>query len=560
MRNKGNIRYDRVRSYFWLNRKPFIIATITGIIYNGLMAFIPILQGKLIDSFSVSINLKRIISLAISFLVIVVFVQINRMLKRFYVRDFANRMVLQMRNVSFKNMISDDIYSFMNESKGDIMNKNLSDINDSADGVRKMLTEVYDSIIMMLGYFISLFIMDWMISLFIAFFMVLSILVARLMKGFIYKTTSEYKKAFSKSKDVTLNSLKNELYYRGFGVCTQYDRLYERTQNELEKKSIKALLFKGSLEPIYQAIGLMALAFVIYFAGKKVMDGLWPIGTMSAFLTTFTLLATKTSKVGKVFNAASSFEVSWKRCLPYLRPKASLENTNIPDGNDLIVSDLSFGFDQSFMLKNISFLAHKGQMIGICGMVHSGKSTLCAALSGLYEYEGSIKLLGLELKENKDKIIKPFISYAPAEVEIFNDTIGYNIAFENKDVSAELKMSCLYDEVCKMPEGQNTILSHSTENLSGGQKKRLQIARCLYQSPSLIALDDPFNAIDIKMSEEILDNIKNNYSNSIVVIVNNQKEILKKMDKILFLKHDSYLMGSYDELATDEAFIRVIGG
>lgn len=121
-------------------------------------------------------------------------------------------------------------------------------------------------------------------------------------------------------------------------------------------------------------------------------------------------------------------------------------------------------------------------------------------------------------------------------------------------------MSCLYDEVCKMPEGQNTILSHSTENLSGGQKKRLQIARCLYQSPSLIALDDPFNAIDIKMSEEILDNIKNNYSNSIVVIVNNQKEILKKMDKILFLKHDSYLMGSYDELATDEAFIRVIGG
>lgn len=269
MRNKENIRYDRVRSYFWLNRKPFIIATITGIIYNGLMAFIPILQGKLIDSFSVSINLKRIISLAISFLVIVVFVQINRMLKRFYVRDFANRMVLQMRNVSFKNMISDDIYSFMNESKGDIMNKNLSDINDSADGVRKMLTEVYDSIIMMLGYFISLFIMDWMISLFIAFFMVLSILVARLMKGFIYKTNSEYKKAFSKSKDVTLNSLKNELYYRGFGVCTQYDRLYEIAQNELEKKSIKALLFKGSLEPIYQAIGLMALAFVIYFAGKR---------------------------------------------------------------------------------------------------------------------------------------------------------------------------------------------------------------------------------------------------------------------------------------------------
>lgn len=75
-----------------------------------------------------------------------------------------------MRRVSFKNLITDDISTFITESKGDIMNKNLSDIKDSAEGVRKILTEVYDSIILMLGYLISLMIMDWKTTLVITIF------------------------------------------------------------------------------------------------------------------------------------------------------------------------------------------------------------------------------------------------------------------------------------------------------------------------------------------------------------------------------------------------------
>ena len=193
-------------------------------------------------------------------------------------------------------------------------------------------------------------------------------------------------------------------------------------------------------------------------------------------------------------------------------------------------------------------------------MIQREKSTLGGALSGLYDYEGSIKLLGLELKENKNSLIDHYISYAPAEVEIFNDTIKYNIAFENKDVEHELKMADLYDDVKEFPLKENEVLSNLAENLSGGQKKRLQIARCLYGSPKLIILDDPFNAIDIKMSVDILNNIQNNYQESILVIINNQKEILSQMDKIIFLFNDSCIVGTYDELLQNEDFLSILGG
>lgn len=556
-----DIRYDKISTYFKLNKKSFILATIAGVIFNGLMAFVPLVQGELINAYKAQKDAKYIILFALSFLAFIVFIQVNRYLKRYFVRDFSNRMVLQMRTVSFQNLIKDDISEFSKTSKGDIMSKTLLDIKDCAEGVRKMLTEVYDSVILMLGYLISMMIMDYKVTLIISIFLSASIIVANLMKKAIFKTTSEYKKTFSKAKDVTLNSLKNEVYYRGFGVSNFYYQKYQDTQDNLEKKSITSMIFKSSLEPTYQAIAFIGMLFVIYMCGKKVIDDVWLIGTFSAFLSTYVLVANKVSKVGKIFNAYTTFKVSCKRCSPYLKSKEKQKEIAYPtDKLDLDVNNLSFGFDKDFVLHNISFHLEKGQSLGICGMIHSGKSTLGAALSGLYNYDGNIKLQGVELKEVRNDIGNNFISYVPSEVEIFNDTIKYNVAFEDKDIFKEMALSCLDQDVNNFENKENEVLSHSTTNLSGGQQKRLQIARSLYNNPKLIVMDDPFNAIDLDMSVKITENIINNYKNSIFVLINNQKEILKKLDYIIFLKNDTYLFGTYDELMKDKDFLNLIGG
>lgn len=554
-------QYDKISTYFKLNKKSFIIATITGIIFNGLMAFVPIVQGKLIDAYKEQEDVKYIIYFAIAFLAFVIFIQVNRYFKRYYVRDFYNRMVLQMRTVSFQNLITDDIKEFSNTSKGDIMDKNLSDIKDSAEGVRKILTEVYDSVILMLGYLISMFIMDYKTTLIICAFLVLSIVVANIMKKLIYKSTSEYKKAFFATKDVTLNSLQNEIYYRGFGVSKSYNQKYRDSQDKLEKKSIKAMILKSSLEPTYQAIALIGLFFVIYMCGMKVMNETWLIGTFSAYLTTYVLVANKTSKVGKIFNAITTLKVSWKRCSSYLKAKEPPKEITYPtDKLRLEVNNLTFGFDQSFVLHNISFHLNKGETLGVCGMIHSGKSTLGAALSGLYDYDGSIKLQGVEVKEVRNDLANNFISYAPSQTEIFNDTIRYNIAFENAEVNKEIHLSYLDEDINSFENKEDELLSHSIANLSGGQQKRLQISRGLYNSPKLIVMDDPFNAIDLEMSKKITDNIIKEYKESIFVLINNQKEILQKMDYIIFLKHDSYIYGTYEEMMKDLDFLKLIGG
>lgn len=554
------IEYDKIRTYFVLNKGAFLLASISGILYNVLMVLVPYAQGSLIDCFQEGESKEQIILYAILFLLLVGFIQVNRYLKRYFVRDFSNKMVLQMRQVSFNNLLLCNVEDLSSNSKGDIMTKNLSDIKDSAEGVRKTLTEVYDTFILMIGYFISMMILDYKTTLIVTLFILLSIGLSSLLKKKVYKATSSYKTAFANSKDATINCLKNELYYRGMGVSNNYEQDYEVKMNELEKKSIQAMVLKGSLEPFYKAIALIGLFFVIYYSSKKVMDGIWLIGTLSAYLTTYMLVARKASKVGKLMNAITSFKVSWKRCLPYLKTRDEKQKLEVGQNEKLMVKDLCFGLNENFVLRHINFEINKGKCLGICGVVRSGKSTLGAALSGLYPYEGNIQLYDVELKEVRNKILDNFIAYAPSQCEIFNDTVAYNIGFGKENVNESLRDACLEKEIKELRNQEHELISHSAVNLSGGQQKRLQIARCLESNAKLIILDDPFNAIDLEMTSQIMDNIKNKYKDSILILINNKKEMMEKMDNILFLNKKEATFGTFDSLMSNPEFVKLMGG
>lgn len=557
---ENDIRYDKVSTYIKLNKKTFIIASISGIIFNSLMALVPIIQGRLLDSFVDNKNIKYIIYFALTFLLFVLYVQFNRFLKRYFIRDFSNKMVLQMRRVCFKNMLLSDIKTFSLDTKGDIMNKNLQDIKDSAEGIRKVFTEIYDTIILLIGYFISMIYMSPTITLYVTGFIILSMIFAHSLKKIIYKNTKEYKKVFSKTKDETLYLLQNEVYYRGFGVSENYHNKYKETLNDLEKKSRKALIYKSSFEPLYQAVALIGLFFIIYFGGKNYLAGIWAIGTFQAYITTYALVSTKASKTGKLFNSFQSFKVSWNRVKPFLIMNNSYERLDIKNKDiALSVKDMSFGFDDKFSVKNITLELNEGEILGVCGKIHSGKSTFIASLCGLYDYSGSIKLLGYELKENRNKFIDNFITYSKSTNEIFSDIIKYNISFDKECQKDALEDSMIYDDINSFPNKDKEILSHSNVNLSGGQQKRLCMARCLNQNSYLTILDDPFNAIDISMAKRIVDNIKKR-KHQMFVIVSNQKEILMKFDKILFLKEDGYIFSKYNEIKDNPEFLNMIGG
>lgn len=562
--------YDKPLTYFSINKKLVIGLCITDFLFNALMCLIPVMQGQAINALTVGKSTGIIVRTVGLFLGLVLFVQLNRYFKRYWGRLFTSRMALTMRKVSFHNIVQMDMDYFRNHSKGDIMNKVMSDVDDLSDGISKMTTESFDTVVLLLGYCITMLIMDWKLTLILLVFILGSIVSVKAFKKLIYKYSKDYKEYLSHTKDVTLRDIKNEIYYRGYGVSEEFQEDFTKSQEILEKKGRLAFIFQGTLEPIYGILTWLGLFFLVWIGGNRVIAGDFQIGDFSAYLTTYLLVAHKSSRIGRVYGWYQNMRVSWERCKPFLgnyedrRAEFMLPSKKTPNVTErehvaaqevLVAKDFSFGFDESFSIPIMNFTAKNGEKIGICGGVHTGKSTFLAGVSGIYGYEGSLQFYGQEVKDTKCPL-----GYCSADSVIFQDTLEQNISLGREgDLEKAIKDSGLAADLEGFEENGKRELAHGLVNLSGGQEKRLMVARALFGEPKLLLLDDPFQSIDRARVEEMLSAFKG-YEDSIFFLISNQPFVLKEMDRVLYFIEDGYVLDTYEELMKRADFAEFLKG
>lgn len=544
--------YNKIRYYFYYLWWILVPLTITGILYDSLMSFIPRIEGDAINSIKQQ-NTDLIIKSALIFLGLTIFVQINRFLKRYLVRVFSNKMNYLMRNKCFNHMLSLDMAFYEQNKVGDILNKNTTDISDTCESIRKLTTEIFDTVILMIGYIVSYFLLDYKIALMSLPFVLISIIISLFLKKKVYMTTKDYKEYSSKFKDSTLNMLKNEIYFRGMGVNEKYIDQYSKEVDILAKKNVKNLVYKASMESIYSSIGFIGLFFVLYFGLNNVIDGTYDIGTFTTILTTFVLIANKGAKVGKSFNAYQGLKVTWKRIKPFLEDDIEKEEEYQFNSDGLSLIDFSYSYDD-FKTPTITYSFNKDEKIGIVGRVHTGKSTLLKSLTGLYEYDGEAKLNGIDLKDlfkSKNQVI----SYCPSKESLFKDSIVNNIELgRDGNIKEALNSACLTDSQLDI----NTEINPTMVNISGGQKQRLMLARSLYHQSNMYLLDNPFSSLERSMSESISNQVLD--MNGLFFIVTNDENILKKLDRIIYLNDGIAKIDTYFNLLKDDSFKSLVEG
>lgn len=544
--------YNKIRYYFYYLWWILVPLTITGILYDSLMSFIPRIEGDAINSIKQQ-NTDLIIKSSLIFLGLTIFAQINRFLKRYLVRVFSNKMNYLMRNKCFNHMLSLDMVFYKQNKVGDILNKNTTDISDTCESIRKLTTEIFDTVILMIGYIVSYFLLDYKIALMSLPFVLISIIISLLLKKKVYMTTKDYKEYSSKFKDSTLNMLKNEIYFRGMGVNEKYIDQYSKEVDVLAKKNVKNLVYKASMESIYSSIGFIGLFFVLYFGLNNVIDGTYDIGTFTTILTTFVLIANKGSKVGKSFNAYQGLKVTWKRIKPFLEDDIEIEEEYQFNSDGLSLIDFSYSYDD-FKTPTITYSFNKDEKIGIVGRVHTGKSTLLKSLTGLYEYDGEAKLNGIDLKDlfkSKNQVI----SYCPSKESLFKDSIANNIELgRDGNIKEALNSACLTDSQLDI----NTEINPTMVNISGGQKQRLMLARSLYHQSNMYLLDNPFSSLERSMSESISNQVLD--MNGLFFIVTNDENILKKLDRIIYLNDGIAKIDTYFNLLKDDSFKSLVEG
>ena len=216
------------------------------------------------------------------------------------------------------------------------------------------------------------------------------------------------------------------------------------------------------------------------------------------------------------------------------------------------ISNVSKSYGDLKALNNLSLTIKKGSIFGLLGVNGAGKSTLLSILNGLSEYDsGEIKVFGLDIKKDKKKI-KEISSIVPQNLAFYEKlTVRENLDFFS-DIQYATKEN--YDRAVKIND-LSTIMDQEASTLSGGQKRRLNIAIGLLNNPQIIYFDEPTVGIDPKSRNEILDSIKAYKKLGITVIYTSHyiNEIEKICDDVAIISKGELIeQGSLSDILSDK--------
>ena len=222
-------------------------------------------------------------------------------------------------------------------------------------------------------------------------------------------------------------------------------------------------------------------------------------------------------------------------------------------------SDVSFGYTGKNVLNHISFSMKKGEMTALVGPSGSGKSTIASLLARFWDIrEGTIKLNGKDIKNISLGSLMDQISMVFQRVYLFKDTIYNNIAMgrpsatREEVVEAAKKARC-YDLIRSLPEGFDTVIGEGGASLSGGEKQRISIARCILKDSPIVILDEATASVDADNERAIQEAISELCKNKTLLVIAHRLKTIKDADQILVVSDGKIIeRGNHNKLMEED--------
>ncbi len=540
----------RLISYLKKYSRYFWIQTAGGIIYNTVIVAGPILLGKMIDAAGhletdgvTPERVRTLLFLVVGFVLVTIFFQYGRYIKRWYLRVMTNRMSSDMRAGLLSKVLKYPMAKVERESVGDLMSRTVGDVDQINNTLQQTINEGWDTGLLMVSYFAVLMWYDWRITLIGAIPIPIAIAIAESVRHPVYRYSLNSRKAASVVASHVQRTLGGLNILRLFGrEDVEAERLKDYSRNQM-KWDVRTGLLQNAMMPIYAALASLGLIVVITMGGNRVVGGTWTVGTFVAYLSMFGLMAARTQVAARIFNQFHAASASWDRIKNKLGEVGEGEG---PTGNssqvaspqpsanpgvrmaEIEVKDLSFSYPGSELkvLQGVSFTVSEGDFVGITGPVGSGKSALATVLTGLYPYSGEILVKGRSLRSLSSAERSRTFGYAGEEAFLFSASIRQNITFSDKVESDERKQrlesavhtAALSDDMALFADGLDTIVGERGVRLSGGQRQRVSLARAIYSGNPILLLDDPFSAVDIGTEQRMIERIRESLKGTTILV------------------------------------------
>lgn len=339
---------------------------------------------------------------------------------------------------------------------------------------------------------------------------------------------------------------------------------FAKSNKELCDATFNALKIIVCTMPVMTLVLNSATIITLWRGGNLVVNGSIQVGSLSAIIQYITQILSSLMMVSMMIISSSRAITSFKRVNEVLTTTSDLtdENSKMKDKKvekgEIEFKNVSFKYYKSspdYILKDISFKADSGTVLGIIGVTGSGKSSLVSLIPRLYDTEeGEVLVDGVNVKEYSLKNLRDGVGMVLQKNVLFSGSIEENLRWGNKDadietVKAAAKNAQADGFVSSFKDGYSSKLERGGSNVSGGQKQRLCIARALLKNPKILILDDSTSAVDTATEASIKTMLKTELYDTTKIIIAQRISSVIDADKILVLDEGRIVgEGTHDEL------------
>jgi ATP-binding cassette subfamily B protein len=331
------------------------------------------------------------------------------------------------------------------------------------------------------------------------------------------------------------------------------------------------------MQPVMTLIMGLASVAVVWLGSYMVDAGNLQIGNILALIQYVSQAIMSFLMLSIIFIMVPRAAVSGKRISEILAvsPKINdpVKPQCLPENVQGVIEFKNVGFSyegsEQPVLTNISFLAKPGQTTAIIGGTGSGKSTLLNLIPRLYDVTvGSITLDGIDIRTISQQELHRYIGYIPQKALLFSGTIKSNIIYgrpnaTKDEISRAVETAQASEFIYDSAKGLDSDISQGGDNVSGGQKQRLAIARALVKQSPVFLFDDSFSALDFKTDAALRNALRQELNKSTIIIVGQRISTIMNADNIIVLdngmivgqgKHESLLVSCsvYREIAESQ--------
>lgn len=467
-----------------------------------------------------------------------------------------------IRNTIYRKITSLHLGYFSHEKKGDIISRITNDVVEVEASIISSLETIFKNPIMILIYLIVLFTMSWRLTIFVLILLPISgLLIGRIGKSLKRKSLlgQQLSGELIAQIEETLGGLRVVKAFNAESKLNQrFQSLNETIRHTFNRIHIRYFL----AHPISEFLGTAVIAILLWYGGYLILSGNGGI-TAPEFIYYLVIFYSIINPFKELSRAGYSIQkglASLQRIDAVLNAENKIIETTNPQiinsfNNEIRFNNVSFKYQDEWVLKNINLTIHKGQTVALVGQSGSGKSTLVDLIPRFYDtIEGSITIDSIDIRNLSTHNLRNLMGNVNQEAILFNDTIYNNITFgvesaTQAEVQQAARIANAHDFIMATPDAYQTNIGDRGSRLSGGQRQRISIARAILKNPPILILDEATSALDTESERLVQEAIEQLMLNRTAIVIAHRLSTIKSADLICVLHEGKIIeQGTHEQL------------